>query len=870
LGQQKSFFFSKWEVYQKEHPPTPKTSSSKNKPPKIYDCSTCSLAKKCHSPEMSRFGAGKKRILIVGLCPGRVEDRYGIPFVGPSGTDLRKMLSYSGIDLDKDCWRTNIVHCYPGADKKGKDKDPTDHQIKCCRAKLEQDILETNPELVICLGTPAIISVLQPQHLKKLRVSQLHGKVIPSQRYNCWVGCSYHPAFFRYRKQKKDKYPDDGIILGLDLANILSYLGEPIPKPLTSEGNKCVTDVEEVLEHLKHFSRSKKSVSYDYETTTLYPWEEGADILTMSITDKVSSAVFIPLRLKDLDGKQIFSASEQEIILTAWKEFLRSEAPKVVQNVNMEEMWNRFFFGLRMCNYIWDTMITANVINNVNGTTGLEFQAYGLTGHEYKGMVDIEHLTTEELQKVCDYNCWDSRYTLMSYYDQKSNLDFDKGLKAFNDCYTEGSKVLLNLRERGNKIDIEVLDELESKYLSEQKIILQKMKLIPGVKKYEEESGSEFNPDSATVQLQKILYEGYKIEKKRKTATEKGSTDQAALEEIAQETTNEEVKQLINSLLRYRKTCSLTERVANYRNVMDKEGYVHPSYNQNTAVTYRSSANDPNIQNIFKRDEELQVFRKAIVPSPGHLLLEVDYSGMETRVIGMHSRDRELIRQIQNDIDLHSKWGARVLMKTLAAMTKQDRYRGKNSFNFPSFYGSIATSVARSFPEIPKEHVIKTQKEFWEEYREVKEWQNRVIHDYLKKGYVRALFGWKRIGPLSINQLYNNIIQGDAFLILLDSLIRVDKELTEKGFKTEVTTEVHDSMDFDAHPDEIEDVIRLVSQIMCSCRYDWQEEVPLAVEWEIGRNWYSMYSIQVTDSEVKVKVDKDNVVSLKEFIAQNV
>jgi len=139
----------------------------------------------------------------------------------------------------------------------------------------------------------------------------------------------------------------------------------------------------------------------------------------------------------------------------------------------------------------------------------------------------------------------------------------------------------------------------------------------------------------------------------------------------------------------------------------------------------------------------------------------------------------------------------------------------------------------------------------------------------LKKGYVRALFGWKRIGPLSINQLYNNIIQGDAFLILLDSLIRVDEELPKKRLKTVVTTEVHDSLDFDAVPEEIEEVVRLVSQIMCSCRHDWQEGVPLAVEWEIGRNWYSMHPLKVSKLGIFIevngeKVTLDNFVNAKE------
>jgi DNA polymerase I-like protein with 3'-5' exonuclease and polymerase domains len=173
------------------------------------------------------------------------------------------------------------------------------------------------------------------------------------------------------------------------------------------------------------------------------------------------------------------------------------------------------------------------------------------------------------------------------------------------------------------------------------------------------------------------------------------------------------------------------------------------------------------------------------------VFLEVDYSGMETRVIAMVSGDLELIRQVIagqkwnedhleggiNPYDLHRRWGGKVLQKNIEEVTKDERYRGKNGFVFPSIYGSTDLNVARSFPEVKTTHVVKVQKEFWEEYQGVREWQKKTIHDYCKDGFVEAPNGWRRVGPLSINQLYNNIIQGTAFHILLASLIDIDKVL---------------------------------------------------------------------------------------------
>jgi len=878
MGKQKAFFLSNWEIFQKEHPEKferKPSSGGKRSSKKIYDCSTCGLHRKCRSPKMERFGNGKKRILIIGQNPGRVEDREGIPMVGPSGRLANRMFGYVGIDMDEDCERTNIVQCYPGQNSKGADKDPTKDQIKCCRERILRDIEEVKPKLIICFGTPAINAVLKDQYTIGFTANQMHGKVVPCHKHNCWVGCSYHPAFFRYRKRKKDKFPDDEIILGYDLANIISYLDQPLPQPLSTEGNKCITNVEEVIKAIEDLCISYKPTAYDYETTNLYPWIEGAELLSISASNDINSGIFIPLKLKYDNGDMIFSLQQQELILDAWRKFLRSDIPKVVQNINMEEIWNRMYLNQSASNIIHDTMIAAHVINNSSNTTSLGFQTFILTGHSYKGMVDVKKLLSEPLEKVCNYNCWDSRYTLMSYYDQKKTFSIEKRLGEFYKFYHEGAKVLVSLRERGNRIDMDILQELDDKYLAERELRIEEMRSLRGVKQYEEESGNTFNPESATRQLQKILYGIYGVEKTRELTTPSGlgCTDKNAIQIILGKTKNDDVRKLLAGLTRFRKTCSITERITNYKNVMDSKSYVHPSYNLNMADTYRSSSCDPNIQNVFQHDKELRIFRKCIVPTRGRIILEVDHSGMEVKGIAMASGDPELIRQIKegvkwtkehpegghNPYDTHYRWSTKVYSKSVDDVTKDERYIIKNQFVFPSFYGSIAKSVARNFPNIPADHVIQVQKEFWEEYHYVREWQNRVLHDYLKNGYAEALNGWRRIGPLSINQLFNNLIQGTSFHLLLGALIMIELEFPRRKLKTVADAEIHDSIKFDAVLKELSEVIDVASEILCSKQYNWQKGIPLGVEWEIGYNWHDMHSIIINNQEKFVVVDKERI-----------
>jgi uracil-DNA glycosylase family 4 len=882
---QQAFFMSSWDKYQKDNPEkfvrrkaAPRTGTSKASTKKVYDCETCGLYKSCRSPKMERFGEGKEGILIVGQSPSKRADRDNLPISGPSFRLLQKMMSYVGIDLDRDCWMTNIVQCYAGCDKKGKDKDPSKNQYKCCRDRLLKDIEETKPKLIICFGAPAINAVITTDHLKGFTANQMHGKVVPYHKFNCWVGCSFRPEFYAFRKTKKTKYPDDEIILGYDLANIISYLDQPLPQPLTTEGNVCADTVQSALDFIEGFTDTNRPTAFDYESTGFYPWIEGAELLSISVSDNVDLGVFIPLKLNRSDGSPVFDDRQQHIILEAWKTFLKSSTPKVVQNVNMEEIWNRMWIHQRSSNIIHDTMVAAHVINNNSYTTGLGFQAYMLTGHDYKGMIDIRKLAEEPIEKTCDYNGWDSRYTLLSYENQKRMLEEDPRLEEFYKFYHQGALELVNLRERGNKIDLKFLKELEDKYLREREIRMQEMRSLEGVRKYEEEFDCEFNPDS-TKHLRYIMYDYYKLEKYKMTSTG-GSTDKETLGIILEKTENKDVKKLIKALMRFRKTCSLTERVTNYRNVMDSKGYVHPSYNLNMADTYRSSCCDPNIQNVFKHDKELIIFRKAIVPSTGRILLEVDHAGMEVKGIAMASGDPELIRQIKEGVkwtkahpeggknpwDTHYRWAARVYSKPVDEVTKDERYVGKNGFVFPSFYGSIDKAVARSFPKISMEHVCQVQKEFWEEYHYVREWQNKVIHDYLKNGYVTALNGWRRVGPLTINQLYNNLIQGVSFHVLLQALIKIGIEFKRRKLMTEANSEVHDSILFNTVPEEHEEVINVATEIMCSKHYDFQRDIPLGVDWEIGlRNWYDMRPIEINNSGKFVDIDESRI-KLEDFI----
>jgi len=862
MAKQKAFFLSPLEIYKKEHPDAFKKkkrsggSSSKPKKQKVYNCETCGLSTKCKFPKLKRYGKGEKGILIVGLCPGRTEDKHGIPLIGPSGSFLKKKLGFFGIDLDRDCVRTNIVQCFPGLNKDGSDIKPTNDQILSCAPNLQKDIEEIKPKLIIALGTKAIQSLINTKGISSFTVSGTHGLCFPNQQYGTWVGCSYHPSFFCRKKSKPSPIKDDIIFMN-DLADILSVLGEPLPKPFTEEGNLLITDFKEAMDYIEYIIDSGKPTTHDFETNSTSCYIDDPRIYTVSISNSIDEAACIPLDFRR-NGDTIFTEEQLVKIVCRFNEYLKSDIPKIAQNYYMEELWGRNVLGQSMNNFVHDTMVAAHVLNCRRLTTNLGFQAYQLAGHDYKKMVNTSKLSEETLEQVACYNNWDSRYTLLSYYDQKRRLSVDPDLDKFNTWLNGCLPSLANLKDRGMNINQEVLDDLYEKYEGERSKILagiQKLKKVQEFKSIEDNKDNKrsFNPDSSK-QLGELIYDLWGEPKTKKTKGGKGSTDKEALVEIAENSKNSEVKGFVTSLLRARKCSSLTERVENYRRFMDPNAVVHPTFYMNTSATYRSSCVGPNAQNVFNHDEELQVFRKCVVPRPGNILLEADYSGMEVGGICMMSGDTELERQlilkkqltkenpdVVNPWDTHRRWSSRIFEVDIEKVTKQQRYAGKNGFVFPGFYGSEPKAMVRyeDFRGISEKHLREVYDQFWEEYKDVRKWQKEQIKYYNLNGCYLGPMGCKRPGPLSLFQLYNNNIQGLAFHLLLDALQRIDDEMIKRGMKSWAFLEIHDSITFDVVPEELLDVVELSTEIMESKRFDWQRNVPLEVEWEAScTSWY--------------------------------
>jgi len=815
----------------------PKTPGEKRAPGKrraisaVRDCNTCQLFTSAKTPKMEPFGQGKMRIAVVGESPGRDEDIQGRPFVGKSGQLLKDYLDRLGVDLDRDCFLTNAFQCRPPDDKK-----PAQMKIwaDCCRERLEKQLTEYKPQLIIALGADAMRSVLRPS-FDTPTAFRYRGLAIPSVKYGCWVGCCLHPSYVMRGKDNelaaKRKMFDD------DLAMSLEFLDTPLPATLVESEYTVLASVEDVKWFFDGLKKSPVHTAFDFETNALLPYGKGAKVYCASFADTPDHGYFLPLQFKNFwTGDQLLDVMES---MAGW---LGSAAPKVVQNLSMEGRWTKAMFHTWLENVINDTMVTHHVIYNRPETSGLDFQAFMTTGHDYKGMVDKEQDDwgeKEPQEKVQTYSVLDSRYTIYRHNEQQKILRANPGLKNASEFFVRCYPSLVRMESRGIRTDTPLLETLRVRSEEQQAKCVAYFDTNEFVEAFRTETGRHDWGPGSDKDFIDMFYKTLKVEPPPwKTKGGALPADKDAVQFIVDSVQDEKLSEFCQKMMLWRQLDTLLSTfIGGFQRLRQDDGLIHPSFMLHTVASYRSSSADPNFQNLPKREEAHAEFRKVVIPHEGDdFISEVDASGSEVRVIAMLSKDPVLIKQVKEGFDPHAYWAGKLFEIAADKVTKKQRFLGKNKMVFPLFYGSYYGAVAKDC-KVSERHAKAIEGEFWTMYKGVKKWQEYMLKFYDRHGYTEFPTGFRRYRPLSKNQILNTTVQGTSFHMLLQSIADSDLEIQEKDMKSSLIIEVHDSAVASGREEERYDLHKILVRNMCKKQWDWQGDVPRGAELLSGPNW---------------------------------
>ncbi len=363
-------------------------------------------------------------------------------------------------------------------------------------------------------------------------------------------------------------------------------------------------------------------------------------------------------------------------------------------------------------------------------------------------------------------------------------------------------------------------------------------RMLAAQQKATELAGRTFNLDSPK-QLQALLFDELKLPALVKTPTGQPSTNEEALEAIADQ------HELPRIILDYRGLAKLrstyTDKLPEMIN--PDTGRVHTSYHQAGAATGRLSSTDPNLQNIPIRTDDGRRIRKAFIAPKGRKLVACDYSQIELRIMAHLSEDAGLLRAFAAGADIHKATAAEVFGKPLEEVSGNER-RAAKAINFGLMYGMSAFGLAKQL-DIGRGEAQDYIALYFNRYPGVREFMERTRKEAHERGFVETVFG-RRLYLDNINArnqglragaeraAINAPMQGTAADIIKRAMIDIDRWIAAHADRARMLLQVHDELVFECDKDFVDTLVAEATTRMAAAA---ELRVPLVIDSGIGDNW---------------------------------
>ncbi|MDY6860536.1 MAG: DNA polymerase, partial [Pseudomonadota bacterium] len=273
-------------------------------------------------------------------------------------------------------------------------------------------------------------------------------------------------------------------------------------------------------------------------------------------------------------------------------------------------------------------------------------------------------------------------------------------------------------------------------------------------------------------------------------------------------------------------------------------GRVHTSYIQSGANTGRLASTDPNLQNIPVRSEEGRRIREAFVAETGKVIVSLDYSQIELRILAHVAGIDELKQAFREGQDIHALTASEMFDVPLDEMTPDIRRQAK-AINFGVIYGISGFGLARNL-RIPRGEAQGFIDRYFERFPGIREYMDDTVKFAKEHGFVETLFG-RKIHTPEINAkgpgagfarraAINAPIQGTAADVIRRAMIRMPR--ATRGLPAKMLLQVHDELLFEVEAGAVDDTIAVVRKVMEGAAMPAVKlDVPLTVDAGQGANW---------------------------------
>jgi DNA polymerase-1 len=568
-----------------------------------------------------------------------------------------------------------------------------------------------------------------------------------------------------------------------------------------------------------------------------------AELVGISLSVKAGEACYIPLTHKANAADDLFGGAELaanqlplNIALDALTPMLQDPSIlKIGQNMKYD---TKIFTGLGVdVAPIDDTMLMSYAMHGGLHNHGMDGLSERYLNHTPipikpllgtgKSAITFDRVPVDDATK---YAAEDADITLRLWQLFKPRLHASKVTRVYESMERPLIPVLAQMERTGIKVDRDTLSRMSNAFA-------QKMAALES--EIHEMAGDTFNVGSPK-QLGEIMFDklGYEGGKKGKNGAY--STGADILEDLAT------IHDLPKRVLDWRQLSKLksTYTDALQDHINSDTGRVHTSYSIAGANTGRLASTDPNLQNIPVRTEDGRRIREAFIAEPGNVLVSLDYSQIELRILAHVAGIESLKQAFRDGLDIHALTASEMFDVPLDEMTSDIRRQAK-AINFGVIYGISGFGLARNL-RIPRAEAQGFIDRYFERFPGIKEYMDQTVAFAKEHNRVETLFG-RVIHTPEINAkgptagfakraAINAPIQGTAADIIRRAMIKMPRAIDHLPAK--MLLQVHDELLFEVREDVVDTLVQTAKDVMESaCDPVLKIDVPLIVDAGQGAHW---------------------------------
>jgi DNA polymerase I len=613
---------------------------------------------------------------------------------------------------------------------------------------------------------------------------------------------------------------------------------EAVPFDLTAY--ECVRDMD-ALQAWIDAIYEVGHVAIDTETTGLN--EMTCDLVGISLSTQAGKACYIPLTHRAASTDDLFGSDDLaegqvdlEAALKALKPALEDPSIlKIGQNVKYDaKVLMRY--GITMTP-VDDTMLLSYAQHGGEHNHGMDLLAERYLGHVTQPIKELigtgkSQITFDRvpIDKATAYAAEDADVTFRLWQAFKPDLHKVGVTTVYETLERPLIPVLAKMEMHGIEVDRDTLSRMSNAFA-------QKMAGLEA--EIHELAGRTFNVGSPK-QLGEILFDQMELPGGKKGKTRAYATGAQVLEDLATE------HELPGKVLDWRQLSKLksTYTDALQEHINPDTGRVHTSYSIAGASTGRLASTDPNLQNIPVRTEEGRRIREAFIAPKGRVLVSLDYSQIELRILAHIAEIPALKQAFTDGVDIHAMTASEMFDVPLDQMTPDVRRQAK-AINFGVIYGISGFGLARNL-RIPRDQAQGFIDRYFERFPGIRTYMDATIEFAKENGFVQTLFG-RKIHTPEINAkgphagfarraAINAPIQGTAADVIRRAMIRMDDAID--GLDAKMLLQVHDELLFEVAEKDVEATIKAARDVMEGAA---DPAVKLSVKLDVdagqGANW---------------------------------